>query len=120
MALKTVLATYAWSQLLGGAIGITTATERNHSADILRRLGGKRLVWDGEELPAYYDHRYRCQMEVLRFDSREPNRKYESMLSELRDQIACAPVVCTPIASEDWHTRRLPQAAPLFESEIAC
>ena len=39
MALKTVLAIYAWSQLQGGALGITTATERNESAAILRRLG---------------------------------------------------------------------------------
>src|ERR1019366_6402395 len=76
MALKTVLATFAWSQLLGGALGVTTATERNESAAILRRLGGRPLAWDGVELPPYYDRRYRCQMEVLRFDSRETNPKY--------------------------------------------
>ena len=89
MALKTVLATFAWSQqLLGGALGIATATERNHSAAILRRLGGRPLAWDGVELPPYYDDRYRCQMEVLRFDSRETNPKYAGLLEELREQIA--------------------------------
>jgi hypothetical protein len=94
MALKTVLATYACSQLLGAALGITTATERNKSSRILRRLGGRPLACDGVELPPYYDDRYRCYMEVLRFDSRAPNPKFEGMLSELLHQIATAPLCC--------------------------
>jgi hypothetical protein len=120
MALKSVLATFAWSQLLGGALGITTATERNGSASILRRLGGRRLTCDGVELPPYYDERYRCHMEVLRFDSREPNRRYTSMLDELRDQVAAAPVFCAETPRADRHRRWLPESFPLFESEVAC
>jgi hypothetical protein len=119
-ALKTVLAIYAWSQLLGGALAITTATERNESAGILRRLGGKPLACDGTELPAYYDQRYRCKMEVLRFDSREPNAKYRVMLDELREQVATAPVYCAEPPREDRHKQWLPQSFPLFESEVAC
>lgn len=120
MALKTVLATYAWSDLLGGALGITTATQRNDSAAILRRLGGSPLVCDGEEMPAYFDERYQCQMEVLRFDSRELNPRYRSMLNEVRAQVATAPVVCASRPGENRHNARLPEAYPLFESEVAC
>ncbi len=120
MALKTVLATYAWSQLLGGALGITTATERNESAGILRRLGGRPLTCDGVDLPPYYDERYRCMMEVLRFDSREPNPRYGSMLDELREEVAAAPVFCAASPREDRHKQWLPQAFPLFEPEVAC
>jgi hypothetical protein len=120
VALKSVLATFAWSQLLGGALGITTATERNESAGILRRLGGRRLTCDGEELPPYYDQRYRCHMEVLRFDSREPNARYAPMLDELREQVATAPVFCAVSPRADRHKQWLPQSFPLFESEVAC
>jgi hypothetical protein len=119
-ALKTVLAIYAWSQLLGGALAITTATERNKSARMLRRLGGRPLACGGAELPAYYDQRYRCKMEVLRFDSREPNAKFRDMLDELREQVATAPIFCSEPLREDRHRRRLPQPFPLFESEVAC
>ena len=93
-ALTSVLATFAWSRILGGALGISTATERNGSASILRRLGGKPLEWDGIALPAYFDEKYNCMMEVLRFDSREPNPKYASMIQNLADQIATRPIVC--------------------------
>ncbi len=120
MALKTVLATYAWSQLVGGALGITTATNRNESAAILRRLGGRPLAWDGEELPPYYDDRYRCRMEVLRFDSREANPKYAAMLEEIREQISRAPVIWAEESGENRHKSRLPQSFALFEPEVAC
>jgi hypothetical protein len=119
MALKTVLATYAWSQLLGGALGITMATERNQSAAILRRLGGRPLAWDGVELPPYYDDRYRCQMEVLRFDSREANPKYSVMLEEIREQLANVPVICARKSGEDRYKSRLPESFQVFEPE-AC
>jgi hypothetical protein len=119
-ALKTVLAIYAWSQLVGGALAITTATERNESASILRRLGGKPLAWEGAELPPYYDHRYRCKMEVLRFDSREPNKKYQSQLDELREQVAIAPVFRAEMPREDRPKHWVPPSMPLFESELAC
>ena len=93
-ALNSVLATFAWSRILGGALGISTATERNGSASILRRLGGKSLEWDGAALPAYFDEKYNCMMEVLRFDSREPNPRYATMIQNLANQIAKRPIVC--------------------------
>jgi hypothetical protein len=93
-ALHTVLSTYALAQIQGGALGITTATERNGSASILRRLGGRPLEWDGAALPPYFDRTYRCGMEVLRFDSRNPSERYASTVNALRSHIAALPVFC--------------------------
>ena len=93
-ALHTVLSTYALAQIQGGALGITTATERNGSASILRRLGGRPLEWDGAALPPYFDHTYGCGMEVLRFDSRNPTARYAPAIEALRRQIKILPVFC--------------------------
>lgn len=98
-ALLYALATYAWSQLMGGAIGISTVTERNGSSSILRRLGGQSLENGRGTLPAYYDGNYRCQMEVLRFDSRIPNQKYRSTIESLRVQMAQVSVVSAASAA---------------------
>jgi hypothetical protein len=93
-ALHAVLSTYALAQLQGGALGITTATERNGSASILRRLGGRSLEWDGAALPPYFDDQYRCEMEVLRFDSRKPNARFSSTVDFLRSHVATLPIFC--------------------------
>lgn len=98
-ALHTVLSTYALAQIQGGALGITTATERNGSASILRRLGGQPLEWDGAALPPYFDPAYRCGMEVLRFDSRNPSARYAHKVSALRSHIAALPVFCPSVTS---------------------
>jgi hypothetical protein len=39
-ALRIAMATYSLAQILGGCVGISTATERHHSSSILRRIGG--------------------------------------------------------------------------------
>jgi hypothetical protein len=93
-ALHSVLSTYALARVQGGALGITTATERNGSASILRRLGGRPLEWDGAALPPYYDQNYGCGMEILRFDSRSPSPRYASTVDALHNHIAGLPVFC--------------------------
>jgi hypothetical protein len=100
-ALRSVLAIYALGSLQGGALGISTATERNSSSSILRRLGGKPLEWEGSTLPPYYDENYGCGMEVLRFDSRCPNPKYNGAIQELRSHMAQLPVIC-PDQTNGW------------------
>jgi len=92
-ALQSVLAIFAWSKAMGGAIGVSTATERNGSASILRRLGGSPMQWDGCALPPYYDEQYKCGMEVLRFDSRLPNPRYAGAIEDLQYRIANVEVV---------------------------
>ncbi len=120
-ALRAVLATYAWAQHIGGALGIATATERNGSRFILRRLGGKPFEWNGEELPPYEDNQYRCKMELLRFDSRAPDSKYRDVVDSMRRQFPKIAVVC-PTESAPWEgigesLRRL-VSTPLWTEEL--
>lgn len=91
--LRTILATYGLLQLLGGCAGIATATLRHGSAPILRKIGLSPLFIDGLPLPAYYDPRYRCDMEVLRYDSRSPNPKFQNWVDELAAHLTSAPVI---------------------------
>jgi hypothetical protein len=93
-ALKSVLAIFALGSLQGGAMGISTATERNGSSSILRRLGGRSLESDGSALPSYYDVNYGCDMEILRFDSRYPSPRYADHVRHLRSQMTQVTVVC--------------------------
>jgi len=92
--LRSLLATYAWSRTIGGALGLCAATERNGSSSILRRIGGRSIQWNGAELPAYFDPRFNCQMHLLGFDSRYPNPKYENMIEDLRQGLLNSPVIC--------------------------
>lgn len=103
-ALRSVLFTYAWSKFIGGCLGLVMATHRNSSASILRRIGGRPLHWQGEDLPAYYDPQYKCEMEVLRFDSRLPNAKYAHAIEEIRAQIPSVQVVSGDSRSAAWRS----------------
>ncbi len=91
---RLILATYGLLGLLGGSAGVATATMRHGSAKILRRIGLSSLEHSGAELPSYYDPYYRCEMEVLRFDSRRPNPKYRGAIAELTSILAESPVIC--------------------------
>ena len=91
--LLVALATYSLSRILGGALGMTTATVRHCSSTILKRLGGSPLEYDGVPLPSYFDARYGCEMELLRFDSRRPNPKYESHVEMLEHKLANVAVI---------------------------
>jgi hypothetical protein len=91
--LRIILATYGFLQLLGSCAGVATATFRHSSAMILQKIGLTSLLADGEPLPPYYDPHYRCQMQVLQFDSRFPNPKYHSWMLELAAGLRTAPVI---------------------------
>jgi len=94
--LTMALGVYGFSRRHGGALGMTTATFRHCSAVILQRLGGSRFEIDGETLPPYYDPRYKCMMEMLRFDSRRPNPKYIDLIDQLRGKLADVQVIARP------------------------
>jgi hypothetical protein len=93
-ALRIALGAYALARNLGGCIGVTTATTRHSSASILRRIGGQSLTSGGAELPSYHDPNYRCEMNVLRFESNRPNPRYEAWIEQIRDEIWTAPLIC--------------------------
>lgn len=92
--LRIILATYGLLRLLGGVVGLATATFRHDSAPILRRIGLTSMTSDGKELPPYFDPAYGCDMEVLQFDSRRPAPKYEEGVTELAGALRTAPVIC--------------------------
>jgi hypothetical protein len=101
-------------------MGVSTATERNGSASILKRLGGRSLEWSGNAIPPYYDPRYGCQMQMLRFDSRFPNPRYEEAVQDILRMLTDVPVVCgdelaPQIAPREF--RRAPQ--PLHAHQAA-
>jgi hypothetical protein len=87
------LAAYSLGRIFGGSLGLTTATVRHRSSTILRRLGGSSLQANGATVPSYFDPNYGCEMELLRFDSRHPNPKYNKLIDSLRDRLAHARVV---------------------------
>jgi hypothetical protein len=89
-----LLATYGLLELLGGCLGVATATFRHASSTILRKIGLSSLAVGGVELEPYFDPYYACQMEVLRFDSRFPASKYAVWVSELSSMLRDSPVIC--------------------------
>jgi hypothetical protein len=91
--LRIILATYGLLELLGSCAGLATATFRHSSATILQRIGLTSIVAGGEEMAPYYDSSYRCQMQVLQFDSRNPAEKYRPMVRELAGMLTMAPVI---------------------------
>jgi hypothetical protein len=93
-AVSIALTAFALAELLGGCLGITTATKNHGSASILRRLGGQPLEWEGVPLPSYFDAQYNCEMEILRFDSTVRNVRYAARISELRAGLAEIPMIC--------------------------
>lgn len=94
--LVLALAAYSLGRICGGAIGITTATVRHGSSSILCRIGGRPLQVDGWTMPPYYDDQYRCVMEILRFDSREPSVRFRPLVDRLHERLADVPVIARP------------------------
>ncbi|HWF45848.1 MAG TPA: hypothetical protein VG168_02490 [Bryobacteraceae bacterium] len=89
-AVNIALMTFVLAESLGGGLGITTATTRHHSASILRRLGGRRLA----DLPAYYDPKYGCVIEILHFSSANLDPQFADRAKRLRSEIERVPVLC--------------------------
>jgi hypothetical protein len=92
-ALRIALGMFSLARVLGGCIGLTAATRRHCSASILRRIGGQPLSWQGDAIPSYFDARYDCEMEVLRFDSSTPNPRFEPWIEDLRRHLSAVPVI---------------------------
>jgi hypothetical protein len=106
-AIKLALGAFAWTQILGGAIGLTTATVRNHSASILGRIGGRSLFDGDTEIPEYFDPQYGCKMKLLRFDSRCYGTKYARTVDALQEYFVDAPVICAGVQHTGLLARRM-------------
>jgi hypothetical protein len=110
-ALRIAMAAYSLARILGGCVGISTATERHRSSSILRRIGGRSLEHGGTELPSYYDPQYRCRMEVLRFDSSSPDASCSRWVEQLSKRLAEVSVV-VPAESHHAQPKTMPVTSP--------
>jgi hypothetical protein len=86
---STVLPFAAWSlyQIVGNALVVASATSRHHSSAILKRIGGFALKHGDAQLPCFMDEFHGCEIELLGFDSRRPNAKYEKLVTELKSYL---------------------------------
>jgi len=117
--LRLALSVYCLSQTLGGGVGISTATNRNHSSRILRRLGMHPMAYEREEMPSYHDPQYGCEMEVLRFYSWTPEPRYVPWIVELKRELWRISVVTCGRADEAHAFRGVRVPYPTVSSEIS-
>jgi hypothetical protein len=96
-AVNLALMMFVLAEHLGGGLGITTATTRHHSACILRRLGGRRLAG----LPAYYDPRYGCVIEVRRFALADLDSRFASRVKQLGAEIRDTDIICRAASEQE-------------------
>lgn len=106
-ALEILVGSYALAHLWGGCLGACTATARHGSSSMLRRIGGSPLRVGGQELPAYDDPQYGCQMELLRFDCRTPGQRFQPLISQLKAKMADTVAITPRAQAEEWS--RVPQ-----------
>jgi hypothetical protein len=119
-AMNIALSTFALAQSIGGAIGLTTATVRNCSSRILRKIGGRSLGLPGCPLPSYFDPHYGCEMELLRFDSNAPNPRYQTRIDDILSRFFELPVVCARRAAGVTSAIERPAFVPLPALREAC
>jgi hypothetical protein len=125
-ALRMALTVYGLAQALGGGVGITTATQRNGSASILKRIGGLPLISGRKEIPSYFDPHYNCNMQVLRFYSWAPQPRFRASVIGLSAQIQNLTVITKgrvdpvltfgkiPFGQKVWHEPTVPAANSRF------
>jgi hypothetical protein len=79
----------AWSlyQIIGDAMVLSAATARHRSADILKGIGGFPLSHDGVHLAKFFDPGYRCDMEIVAYDSRRPLPKYAGLVDRIKTHL---------------------------------
>ena len=99
--LRIVLGSYAVWQMMGNAVCLSTATLRNGSSSILRRIGGRSLEHEGVELPPYYDPEYGCQMELLKFYSWAPTPRYGAWVDQMKEELRHVTVVTREAGFEE-------------------
>lgn len=93
-AMRIAFLNFSLGLALGGAVGICTATVRNHSADILRRIGGRSLTCNNLPIPRYFDARYGCEIDVVAFDSDRILQRHASRIEQLRVELGRTQVFC--------------------------
>ena len=93
-ALRIVLGAFAWSELIGGATCVTTATFRNHSAEILQKIGGRPMRDKEMELPRYFDPQYDCDMQILTFETGRYAPRFRDAVLQRTEELAKTERIC--------------------------
>ena len=106
-SLMLILATFSLSRVLGGALGLATATMRHSSAAILRRLGLSQLEIAGLDGSSYFDAKYGCEMELLRFDTRRSSEKYDGLIEQLKARLSAVTVIAPSLVEVSVPARRI-------------
>jgi hypothetical protein len=87
------VAAFAWARILGDCVGFLTATARNCSSKILRRLGGSSLrTPEGKAVPEYFDARWGTVIELLRFDTTSLAPRFNRILEDAHSMLLDTPV----------------------------
>ncbi len=113
-ALEIAVGSFALGALWGGAVGACTATYRHGSASILSRLGGGCLQVDGVAVPSYFDPQYGCTMEILRFDSLYPEKRFEILLKHLTRALSTSPLTVASVTRKPLPGLVMPAVSPAF------
>lgn len=106
-AIRSVLLMYALGEVLGGTVGLSTATKRHSSSSILQRLGARVANIDGNELPSYYEPMFDCEMDLLEFDSESPAAIYRSGVDVFRSQILTKMRIISCVRKPDTNSESL-------------
>lgn len=93
-ALSLAVGAFAWGKIIRASIAYVTATEKNGSSAMLRRLGGHRLGTTPNRIPRYFEPAWGCNAELLRFDPYSLNPRFMSPLASVKQQLLAAAVIC--------------------------
>lgn len=101
-ALRIAFATYAFWQMMGEAVCVSTVTHRHCAASMLRRIGGRSLSQQGKELPTYFDPQYNCNMELLKFYTWAPNPRFSVWIKQMKEELANTTIVSRHQGDQSW------------------
>lgn len=96
-AVTIALAAFALAKALCSGLGVTTATTQHGYSAILQRLGGSTFP----NLPAYYEPKYGCMVEVVHFDSANLHPRYQARMRRVEEELASCDKICAQSRRED-------------------
>ncbi len=113
-AVNIALMSFALAELLGGGLGLTTASTRHQASSILRRLGGSPFA----NFEPYYEPMFDCSIELLQFDIASFKDRYKAKLEEMKAELRRTPVVCPIVEAETFEYSK-PLSMPSYLSALA-
>jgi len=113
-AVRMVVTIYALGRLMGGALGVSTATTRHGSSSILRRLGATSLLDENHSARTYFDPNFGCEMELLSFDSDRPSTKYEDAVRRCQDLLAHTTIIAPEMSYMPMPRVQIPALGSLW------